>query len=263
MLSHREKKGIKSVLKPQVFPVTDNVYCMRHPSYFVCSYFIVTGNGVVLIDAGIKSNGRDFEYALSVVGKAVKDVRAILLTHWHNDHAAGASFIKSQSGARVYYHQKEAPYFTRQTASTGIRARLSDRVPEFGPLILLKGLLGTSIPCGVEASEFVTDGMQIEEEFSVIETHGHTPGHVCYFYQPKRILFAGDALAVVGNQIRFMSRPTALNLANCRESMKRCLEIEFDFLCPGHRKPLSENLPTQRNKLLEYINNNGKWPLFG
>ncbi len=251
------------MIKPQVFPVTDNVYCIRRPSYFVCSYFVVTDKGVVLIDAGIKSNGSDVEYALSVAGKTVKDVRAILLTHWHNDHAAGASSVQSKSGARVYYHRNESPYFTRQTASTGIRAWLANLAPESGPFILLKGLLGSSIPCGVEASEFVKDGMQVEEDFFVIETHGHTEGHLCFFYKPKRILFAGDALAVVGNQIRFMARSTALDLDLCRESMKRCLEIEVDFLCPGHRKPLSKNLSVQRNKMLGYLNNNGKWPLFG
>jgi glyoxylase-like metal-dependent hydrolase (beta-lactamase superfamily II) len=30
-------------------------------------------------------------------------VRAILLTHWHNDHSAGAQAIHASTGAPVYY----------------------------------------------------------------------------------------------------------------------------------------------------------------
>lgn len=202
-------------------------------------------------------------YALSTVGKEIKEVQAILLTHWHNDHAAGAKAVQLLSGARVYYHQNELPYFTRQTASTGVRAWIADLAPEWGPFILVKGLLGSSLPRGVEATTFAAGGQHIENGFLVIETPGHTPGHVSFYYQPQRILFAGDALAVIGNRIRFMARPVTPDLPTSRVSMMRCLELEIDYLCPGHRGPLTTNLREQCSAMMRYLNSNGKWPLFG
>ena len=75
-------------------------------------------------------------------------------------------------------------------------------MPELGPLVLLKGLLGEAVPRAVAATRLVHDGEQIEDEFDVIESPGHTPGHVSFFYRPERILFAGDALAVIdGSEI--------------------------------------------------------------
>ena len=89
--------------QPEVFAVTPEVWCVRRRSYLTCSYVMKTSEGIVLIDAGMDSEGADVEFALArAFGARASDVRAILLTHWHNDHAAGARAIQERSAARVY-----------------------------------------------------------------------------------------------------------------------------------------------------------------
>ena len=248
---------------PRVFKVTDGVYCVMRRSYFTCSYFVVRDDGLVAIDAGMKSSGTEMLEAIQQLHAKPTDVLAILLTHWHNDHAAGAMVLAKLSGASVYYSASEAGHLTRKTAATGLRATLSALVPETGPLVLLKGLLGNAPQQAVEATRFVQGGDVVADDFEVIDTPGHTSGHVSYYYRPRRVLFAGDALAVVRGRLRFMARPVAEDLQQARESMGRCLETPSDFICPGHREPLVRNVHAECQRMQNYLRERGKWPLLG
>lgn len=218
---------------------------------------------MVCIDAGIKSDGSDMKYGLEAIGKQVQDIRAILLTHWHNDHAAGAWALQQESGASVYYHQAESPFFSGKEAATGVRAWIAGLAPEWGPFILIKGLVGSALPHGVVATAFVNDGMVVAQDFEVIETPGHTPGHVAYYYRPQEILFAGDALAVIGKELRLMARPVTPDLPQARNSVKKCLNRRLQYVCPGHRGPLQAPLAFQQEQLLHWVDSENPWPLFG
>jgi glyoxylase-like metal-dependent hydrolase (beta-lactamase superfamily II) len=232
-------------------------------SYFTCSYLVETAAGLIAIDAGMKSTGTEMLHAIDSLKRPVTDVKAILLTHWHNDHAAGAGELAKLSGADVYYSATEADHLTRQTASTGIRGRLSAIIPETGPLVLFKGLLGNAPQQAVDATQFVRDGDVIAYDFEVIETPGHTAGHLSFYYRPQRVLFAGDALAVIHSRLRFMARPVTENLDEARRSMLRCLDRPIDFICPGHREPLMRNTAAECERMRSYLANGQRWPLFG
>lgn len=248
---------------PHLFQVTDGVFCVMRRSYFTCSYLVQTPGYLIAIDAGFKSNGKDMLHAISELGKTIQDLKAILLTHWHNDHAAGAGELARMSGAEVYYSAREAAHFDRRIAHSGIRGRLSAAVPECGPLVLLKGLLGNAPQQAVEATRLVSDGDLIERDFEVLETPGHTVGHLSYFYRPRSVLFAGDALAVIGNRLRLMARPVTENLPEARTSIQKCLNLPIEVICPGHREPLSEGAADQCASMQRYLNGGGHWPLLG
>lgn len=209
------------------------------------------------------SEARDFLRGLATIGIPASQLRALLLTHWHNDHSAGAAFLKRELGIPVYYAAKDEPFLSRRSASRGVRAWLGKHIPEEGVLVLLRGLLEEAAPEAVSATHFVADGETIDGEFRVLATPGHTDGHVAYFHESTRALFCGDALAVVGNHLRLMCRPVTLDLPAARMSALRCLDEEASFICPGHRGPLSENVSRERQRLQSYLRNGGRWPLLG
>ncbi|HEY9843218.1 MAG: MBL fold metallo-hydrolase [Candidatus Sericytochromatia bacterium] len=251
------------MLDVQVFQVSQTIWCVRRPSYFTCSYIVRTPQGIVLIDAGMNSQGKDMEAGLAHIGETPAAIQAILFTHWHNDHAAGGRALQQKSKAPVYYHADEAPFMTRQTASPGLRGRVSELLPEWGVLVLLKGLLGNAIPEPIEASALLRDGQTLLDSFEVIETPGHTPGHVSYYYPAEKALFAGDALAVLSGRVRFMARPVTPDLEAARASILRCLARDIDLLCPGHRRPLTRDTRQRCREMLDYLEKGGKWPLLG
>ncbi len=248
----------------QVFPVTEDVWCVRRWSYLTCSYLVRTPLGIVLLDAGMDSTGGDIEVALHrAFGATPRDVKAILLTHWHNDHAAGAQAIQNQSGAKIYFHRGDEPQLTGASATGGLRQWLAARIPELGPLVLFKGLLGEATPRPVKADRLLVDGDRVEDFFEVIETPGHTPGHLSFYYPREKMLFAGDALAVIRGHVRFMARHVTLELPAARRSMFRCLERPIEHLCPGHRVPLSDQTQARCDEFRARLERDERWPLLG
>ena len=248
--------------KPNLIQVVDGIYCVMRRSYFTCSYLVETGNGLIAIDAGMKSSGSEMLSAIAELGRAVTNVKSILLTHWHNDHAAGASVLAELSGADVYYSACEADHMTRVAASTGLRGKLSAMIPENGPLVLIKGLLGNAPQQPVAATRFVRGGQTIDG-FEVIDTPGHTVGHVSYFLRSKGTLFAGDAIAVVNQRLHFMARPTTEDQIAARASMISLMELPIEAVCPGHREPLTVNVAGECDRMRGLLKAGGRWPLFG
>ncbi|MCW3053665.1 MAG: putative metallo-beta-lactamase superfamily protein [Chthonomonadales bacterium] len=240
-----------------------SIWCVRRVSYLTCSYIVKTASGIVLVDAGMDSGGHDMRYALEKLKLPAEEVRAVLLTHWHNDHAAGGQALHEQLGAAIYYHAADAPFLTRATARRGLRGWLSDMIPEWGLFVLFKGLLGEATPEAVAASAFVSDGEILLEDFEVLATPGHTPGHVSYYYRPERALFAGDALAVVGGRVHFMARSVTPDIPEARISMRRLLSLDIANLCPGHRGPLTENVNSLCQEVAQSIDRGDPWPFLG
>jgi len=247
----------------EVRRVTDSIVCLRRASYLTCSYIVRTSNGLVLIDAGMDSDGADVHAGLREMNAIPNELRAILLTHWHNDHAAGAHALHALTGTPVYYHRGDEPFYTGHAGATGLRRWLSDKIPEWGVLVLAKGLLGEATPRAVVAQHFVEDGEIILDQFEVITTPGHTPGHVCYFYRPARALFAGDALAVIDDHIRFMARPVTPDIHKARASLEKCLALNPTVICPGHREPMTTNVEAACDAMRSYLKSGGPWPFFG
>jgi glyoxylase-like metal-dependent hydrolase (beta-lactamase superfamily II) len=251
------------VFARQIFQLTNSVWCVRRPSYLMCSYAVTTQRGVVLIDAGMDSSGADVLALLAAMGEPEGSVKAVLLTHWHNDHAAGARAIQRRSGCPVYYHAADQPWLSRAAARGGLRGWFAARVPERGIGVLLIGLLGEAVPVAVQAAEYLEDRQIVAGGFEVVETPGHTAGHVSFYYPAERVLFAGDALAVIGGRVRFMARPVTLNVPSARRSMERCLSLDIQVLCPGHREPLTDGVAAECERMRRYLSNGGRWPFLG
>jgi len=244
----------------ELIEVTPNVLCVRRPMYLSNSYIVHDQHEVTLVDAGMEADGSDMIAGLMHVGRRVEDVRTILLTHWHNDHSSGAEALRQASRAAVFYDAKEHAHFSN-TAVGDVRRRLADLLPERGPAAAIKALLGQSPPRPIAEAQHVVDGQLVASRFRVIATPGHSSGHVSYFYEPQRVLFTGDALAVCHGRLWFMSRFLTEDRARARESMMRCANTDAAFICPGHRGPMTTDVSNHRERLRKHLQSGRGWPL--
>lgn len=145
------------------------------------------------------------------------DVRAILLTHAHIDHAGGLTFLQDAWDVPTYLCADERPMF--------------EALPEQGNWF---GMPQLNRPCG-RIDHWIADGDTVrvgELELRFLATPGHTPGQGC-FYDSEDII-VGDTLFAgsIGRTDFPLSDPPAM-----RRSLRRLLEL------PGHLRVHSGHGP--------------------
>ncbi len=104
-------------------------------------------------------------------------VEYILLTHGHFDHTMGAPAIKKAYGAAILIGDGDAAMLhdAQKNGSAAWGLPYTDVMPD-------KTVReGESLPLGDTA-------------FSVIETPGHTPGGISYYFAADKALYCGDTL---------------------------------------------------------------------
>ena len=244
----------------QLIKIKEGAYAVRHPVYLTNSYIVRSSKGVYLLDSGVYANGSDMLWALRQLNIEVNEIKGLLLTHWHNDHTGGAFIIRSQCDGLVYYHQDATPHFTGKVA-TGLAQKIFDWMPDIGPFSLIKGIVGQCPPRPIGADKFVREGDMIDGLFQVWETPGHEDGHISYWYPEMGLLFTGDALAVCGKRIWYMSKLLTKRFDLAKDSMIRCLDSRAEYICPGHQRALKMTLENSSD-LRIHLAGNKKWPLF-
>ena len=94
----------------------------------VSAYLFTTPEGHVLLDTGFRETVPLIQANLKKLGFRMADIRLLLATHAHYDHAGGLAAIKARSKARFLAHPADAPLFAAGGRAishwgTGIRSR--------------------------------------------------------------------------------------------------------------------------------------------
>jgi hydroxyacylglutathione hydrolase len=115
---------------------------------------------------------------LAALAQTGWDLTDILVTHHHNDHIGGIAEVKGKfPNARI-------------VAAKADQARIPG------------------------ASLYVAEGDKVKVgglTARIIETPGHTTGHIVYFFEEDRLLFAGDTLFALGCGRAFEAPPPVLH----------------------------------------------------
>lgn len=156
------------------------------PFGMVNCHLLVGAQGCVLVDAGLPGSERKIERALQRQGLGWQDLKLIVITHAHVDHAGSAARLRALSGAPIVAHAGDLDYYLQKKpmrfCATGWFGRLFLRMglilqpyTPFTPDRLLQGGEALDLsPCGM---------------------HGavrHTPGHTAGSLSVQ--LGSGDAL---------------------------------------------------------------------
>ena len=75
----------------------------------ICNCFLLRGSfGYALVDTGLEKHGDAILKALAKQGILPTQIKLLLLTHAHPDHAGSAAQLKKATGATVVAHQLDA-----------------------------------------------------------------------------------------------------------------------------------------------------------
>lgn len=76
----------------------------------------------------------------------------------------------------------------------------------------------------------------------VIDTPGHTPGHVSLYHEPSRTLIAGDALVVRDSQLWGADPETTLDRTTAQASIAKLSEFDIESVICYHGGLFSDNV---------------------
>jgi glyoxylase-like metal-dependent hydrolase (beta-lactamase superfamily II) len=163
----------------------------------IASYLIETDDGPALVDCGPTSCVSALKRGLAALGLELADLRHLLLTHIHLDHAGAAGvLVRDHPGLAVHVSEIGAPHVVDPTRLERSARRLYGDTfdPLFGEL--------APVP---EENVHVTGARVVG--LDCFPTPGHASHHVCYLARDGT-LFSGDAAGVRIQPSRAVLPPT-------------------------------------------------------
>jgi hydroxyacylglutathione hydrolase len=185
--------------------------------------------GDVLVDAGTRQARRRILRQLrgrSVSGHA--------LTHVHPDHQGASHAVCTELGIPLWVGENDADAMENAEV-------MAERSGGGAATVVQRSLfIGPPHP----VARRLREGDEVAG-FRVLETPGHTRGHVAYWRESDRSLVAGDVffnLHPLTGRPGLRPPPAALNedTARNRESMRRLADLEPAVVCFGHGPPLRD-----------------------
>ncbi len=198
---------------------------------FDSNIYLIIDEVVTLIDAGTGQNFKIVEKNLGKVGIKPSDIKLLINTHCHFDHAGG-DWDFAGAGCEVAIHGSEARLL-RDGEETITCAAMFD-----------EGLRPVEVARELREGDRVELG---EITLEVLHTPGHTRGSISLYEPERKLLFSGDVVFCDG--VGRTDLPTGDAGALVR-SLRKLAKLEVERLYPGHGPSSEKNA---RRHVLEAI----------
>jgi glyoxylase-like metal-dependent hydrolase (beta-lactamase superfamily II) len=214
------------------------------------AWALAAGRGIVLVDTGMHEPGsmQHLERALDQAALRIEHVQLIVCTHAHVDHCGQAPPIAERAGCEVWMH----PNHAHHTATDDPEATLARRaeiarqsgVPE-APLqrwIAQRRAQGSGQAGTLHVDRELTAGATVSTDlgdWTVIETPGHAPSHICLYQAERRLLISGDHL--LGRvSLYFDVGYTPDPVGEFLSSLDKVAGVDARLALSGHGRPFTD-----------------------
>ena len=174
---------------------------------FEANCSILSENG----KAWIVDPGQEADRIIDLLAKKGLEPAGVLLTHGHFDHiGAIPGLLEKFPELPIYIHEKDAPMFGHP---------LNQLPPEYPSFAKPRNLT-------------TLDKLEDLEGLEIVETPGHTPGGVCYYFPKDKLLLSGDTL--FAGSVGRTDFPGG-DMATLMDSLQKLAALPGDTLViPGH-----------------------------
>jgi glyoxylase-like metal-dependent hydrolase (beta-lactamase superfamily II) len=195
----------------------------------IASYLIIGPDGLLLVETGPASTLPNLRAQLAGYGYRSSDIKHVLVTHIHLDHAGAAGWL-AQEGAQIYVHHVGAPHLvdpSRLLHSAGLI---------YGDQ--MEALWGETVAAPEDKVTAVYDGETIDVaglHFTALDTPGHAWHH--HTYRLDDIAFTGDAagIHIPGTHlVDLPAPPPEFKLEVWDKTINRLLAENFTAIYPTH-----------------------------
>ena len=215
------------------------------------AWAIAAGDGIVLVDTGMHEPGSlvHLERALDMCNLRLENVRLLVCTHAHSDHYGQASTIVERAGCELWMHPNHQHMTSTASDPEAAFARRLEVARQSGvPEEALRQYARRrrnqtyGIAEVIEPDRELLPGVIVDTDlgpWSVIETPGHAPSHVCLFTPGRRLLISGDHL--LGRvSIYFDYGYSPDPAGEFLESLDRVEALDARLCLPGHGRTFAD-----------------------
>jgi glyoxylase-like metal-dependent hydrolase (beta-lactamase superfamily II) len=159
----------------------------------VTAAFLIEGPQPALVETGAQTSVATVTKALAAAGVGAEDLRWLILTHIHLDHAGGIGDLAAAfPAATVVVHEKGARHLVDPSRLVDSAARV------YGPL--LDGLYGRMLPVPAERLIAAPGGFRVDvgggRRLTMVDSPGHAKHHHAVLDEQTGTLLVGDAVGV-------------------------------------------------------------------
>lgn len=195
----------------------------------IAMYLVVGPDGPVLVETGPGSTIAAGIAGLAEHGYAPSDIRHVIVTHIHLDHAGAAGWW-AQQGAHVYVHHVGAPHVVDPSRLLRSARRIYEDKMDL--------LWGETLPAPADRVTALHDGDVVKAaglEFLAIDTPGHATHH--HVFRLEDVAFTGDAGGVRINSSALIDLPAVppeFDREAWYDSLTRLQREQFRAIYPTH-----------------------------
>ena len=208
-------------------------------------YLIVDGGRVTLVDAGFPGHFPVLLDGLQSIGRGLKDIEAVVVTHAHADHMGFAERVRRITRAPVFVHRADvvAAGRARQLPWWGL---LSNAWRPFMASTLTRAIRnGVFWASGIAEIRTVLDGdeLDIPGRPRVIHAPGHTPGQIALHIPARQVLLSSDVLVTrdlltgAHGAPQLAHRSLNADHQQAGRTLASLRELGLVTLLPGHGRP--------------------------
>ncbi len=211
------------------------------PLKIVNAHLLIGSDGCVLVDAGLPASAAKVEKVLSKQGLTFADIKAIIITHAHVDHAGGAAELREKTRAPIIAHAYDLPYYKREKPMTFCPTGKVGRY-------FLKTPLPHQSYTAFEPDLLLRDDETFDiSEFGIAGVIRHTPGHTAGSLSVELCsneAMVGDLVAsgiLIGGILRInhaIQPPFEENTEAVSEQLLRLIDSGVERFYLGHGGPL-------------------------
>ena len=210
----------------------------------VNAYLLEEQGGITIVDTGAPGYWDALPRELAAMGRAISDVKAVVLTHAHTDHIGFAERIRRERGVPVRVHADDVP-LTRKPAYPKWQGSLGLGALRFIAFAIGAGMLQSPPPI-VEVSTFADgDVIDVPGRPRALHVPGHSPGNTALHVASRDAIFVGDSfvtLDVLSGATGPRMSPFNGDRAAAIASLARLDAISARLVLPGHGAPWANGL---------------------
>jgi len=203
-------------------------------------YLVESEQGLLLLDGCSRADvGNVCQFVKQELKRNLSDLKLIVVTHMHPDHAGGAHALRQRTGAKIACHPKAPGWYS---GMAGRAAHLIDvALTWYVASRLSKPKRHIWYPAILKPDVLLAEGqaLPVFSDWQVHYTPGHTDHDISLCYKPEGMLYVADLMVKVKGAL---TPPYPLCHPNqYRASLQKVADMPVSTLLFAHVKPMAHD----------------------